>query len=114
MAAPGLIAAEADRAHAIAAELVAPEHWSEAEAPTFDSSDQFPARVWRRAKALVVDGGPAPFKTQGVPTTPPLLDTCCHFTVCVCVCVYVCVCVCVCVCVLSSQFTLLHWTPVLS
>lgn len=62
----GFIAVEADRAHADAPTFIALEHWTEAKTPMFDGSDQHPARVWRRGKAVVVEGGPAPFKTQGV------------------------------------------------
>lgn len=61
-----VIADEAERAHASSSAMLAPEHWTEVEAPTFDGSDLHPARVWRRDTAVMIDGGPAPFKTQGV------------------------------------------------
>jgi hypothetical protein len=56
----------ADRAHAKAAAYTG-EHWTEdADVPAFDGSALHPARVWRRSKAQLIEGGVAPFKTEGI------------------------------------------------
>ena len=60
------IAALADRAHAALGEYGQPHHWESSEAPKFPADDRYPAKVWRRASAQIIEGGLPPFRTQGV------------------------------------------------